>query len=91
MANKAKTAAPPNEEALAAYYQARKGDVSTWAKQPRTLRRKRGDGPTTTFAIRLTPEELSELQTAAEAKGVNLSEFIRATSLEGARLQPTGA
>jgi hypothetical protein len=81
----------PTEEALAEYYQSRKGDVSTWAKQPRTLRRKRGDGPTMTFAIRLTPEELAELQKAAEASGVNVSEFIRSTSLKGARLQPTSA
>ena len=91
MAANTKPKTPMNEEALAEYYQSRKGDVSTWAKQPRTLRRKRGDGPTTTFAIRLTPQELIELQQAAEAKGVNLSEFIRTTSLEGARLQPSGA
>ena len=79
------------KDPVAEYYQSRKGDVSTWAKQPRTLRRKRGDGPTTTFAIRLTPEELEELQKAAEARGVSLSEFIRSTSLAGASLEPASA
>ena len=91
MAEKAKSKAPMSEQELPEYYQSRKGDVSMWAKEPRKLRRTRGAGPTTTFAIRLTPQELSELQRAAEAKGVNVSEFIRSTSLEGARLQPSGA
>jgi hypothetical protein len=76
---------PPTEEELREYYQARKGDVSTWAKKPRTMRRKRGDGPSTTFAIRLTPQEIKELQSAAELHEVSLSEFIRATALKGAR------
>ena len=75
-----------DEQALADYYQSRQGDVSTWAKQPRVMRRKRGEGPTTTFAIRLTPEELEELQKAAAERRISLSEFIRSTSLSGARL-----
>jgi hypothetical protein len=70
---------------LAAYYESRKGDVSTWAKSPRKLRRKRGDGPSTAFAFRLTPDELEELQRAAQQRDVSLSEFIRSSSLQAAR------
>jgi hypothetical protein len=80
-----------NEEELRRYYESRKGDVSTWAKKPRQLRRKPGEGPTTTFAVRLTPAELRELQTAAEKRDVSLSEFIRSASLGEARLDTSAA
>jgi hypothetical protein len=79
------------EEELRHYYESRKGDVSTWAKKPRQLRRKPGQGPTTTFAVRLTPTELRELQVAAEKRDVSLSEFIRSVSLAEARLSTSAA
>ena len=78
-------ATPQPEQDLAEYYQSHKGDVSSWAERPRPLRRKRGEGPTTTFAVRLTSGELSQLQAAASKRNVSLSEFIRSTSLAATR------
>ena len=78
-------AAPQPEQNLAEYYQSHKGDVSSWAERPRALRRKRGEEPTTTFAVRLTPGELSQLQAATSKRDVSLSEFIRSASLAAAR------
>ena len=40
---------------------------------------------TKTAATRLTPEELSEIETAAEGAGQALSEWLRATALRAAR------
>jgi len=41
-----------NEEELARFYQEHKGDLSLWQKTPRRMRRHRGEGPTTSFAVR---------------------------------------
>jgi len=43
---------------------------------------------TKTAATRLTPEELSEIETAAEGAGQALSEWLRATALQAARTRP---
>ena len=43
---------------------------------------------TKTAATRLTPEELSEIETAAEGAGQALSEWLRATALRAARQRP---
>lgn len=43
---------------------------------------------TKTAATRLTPEELSDIETAAEGAGQALSEWLRATSLHAARKCP---
>ena len=43
---------------------------------------------TKTAATRLTPEELGELETAAESAGQALSEWLRATALQAARTRP---
>jgi uncharacterized protein (DUF1778 family) len=73
------------EEELADFYQSHKGDLSLWEKKPLKLSSRRGTGPTTSFAVRLTAEELDELQMAAKEQGTTLSEFIRSTSLAAAR------
>ncbi len=39
-------------------------------------------------ATRLTPEELSDIETAAEGAGQALSEWLRATALQAARKRP---
>jgi hypothetical protein len=43
---------------------------------------------TKTAATRLTPEELGELEAAAESAGQALSEWLRGTALSAARQQP---
>ena len=43
---------------------------------------------TKTAATRLTPEELSEIETAAEGAGQSPSEWLRATALHAARQRP---
>jgi hypothetical protein len=43
---------------------------------------------TKTAATRLTPEELGELETAAESAGQALSEWLRGTALSAARQRP---
>ncbi len=43
---------------------------------------------TKTAATRLTPEELSEIESAAEGAGQALSEWLRATALQAARKRP---
>jgi len=43
---------------------------------------------TKTAATRLTPEELSDIETAAESAGQALSEWLRATALHAARKRP---
>lgn len=44
---------------------------------------------TKTAATRLTPEELCEIETAAEGTGQALSEWLRATALQAARKRPS--
>ena len=44
---------------------------------------------TKTAATRLTPDELSEIETAAEGAGQALSEWLRTTALRTARQRPT--
>lgn len=73
------------EAELAKFYESRKGDTSLWKKTPKPMRRRRGDGPTTSFAVRLTPEEIEELQTAAETRHTTLSDFIRSSAIAAAR------
>ena len=43
---------------------------------------------TKTAATRLTPEELSDIEIAAESAGQALSEWLRATALQAARKRP---
>ena len=78
------------EEELARFYQEHKGDPSLWQKTPRRMRRHRGEGPTTSFAIRLTPEEIEELQAAAATSQTTLSEFIRSSALAASRAHGAG-
>ena len=76
------------ESEIAALHERRKGDMTDWIPLERPVRR-RGAGATSTFAVRLTPEEIMELKTAAESRGVTMSEFIRTAALERARRQET--
>jgi uncharacterized protein (DUF1778 family) len=78
------------EAELAQFYEARKGDLSLWKKEPRPIRRRRGQGPSTSFAVRLTPAEIKELQAAAEATGKTVSDFIRTAALGTAREEAQG-
>ena len=73
------------ESELADFYQEHKGDLSLWQKTPRPMRRRRGDGPSTSFAIRITPAEIEELQAAAALSETTLSDFIRSAALTAAR------
>ena len=56
--------------------------MSLWSKTPRAMRKRRGEGPSTSFAVRLTVDELEELQDAALHEGITLSEFIRRAALD---------
>jgi uncharacterized protein (DUF1778 family) len=46
---------------------------------------------TKTIATRTTPEELAEVEAAAEREGKSLSEWLRETSLKAARQRPAEA
>jgi hypothetical protein len=65
---------------LADYYERHAGDVSIWSKKPRKIRVRRG-GPSHTFSIRFTPEEMEMLDDAAEKRGVTITELIRSAAL----------
>lgn len=83
--NQPKSPDEMTEEELAEFYQSHRGDASFWQKEPLKLAGRRGIGPTTSFAVRFTPDELDELQAAAREQGTTLSDFIRSTSLAVAR------
>ena len=72
------------EEDLARFFEERRGDISQWEPNPAKIRRRRG-GPSTIFSLRLAPEELQELRTVAERRGLSLSELIRRAALREAR------
>jgi hypothetical protein len=69
-----------NEQELARFHEERRGDVSLWEKKPRQIRKRRG-GPSTVFTLRLAPEELEQLYSAATSQGETLSDFIRKGAL----------
>jgi hypothetical protein len=77
------------EAEVAESYQRRKGDMAGWIPLARPVRR-RGSGATSTFAVRLTPEEIAEIKAASEASGVTSSEFIRNAALGKARERTAG-
>jgi hypothetical protein len=80
------------EAELAEFYQRHKDDDSLWGKVAVPMRRRRrGEGPSTSFAVRLAPDELTELKQAADERGTTLSDFIREASLSTARSQPANA
>ena len=82
--NKQKTRAKMTGLELAEYHERRKGDVSHLGKSSRPMRRRKGEGPTTSFAVRLTPEEIEQLQEAAKKSGRSLSDFVRSAALQAA-------
>ena len=74
------------ERELAEFYEQHKDDDSLWSETAVPMRRRRrGAGPSTSFAVRLAPEELMELKDAADEKGTTLSDFIREAALRRAR------
>ena len=82
---------PENEEQKARATEARARfeadsdeDISNWRVVPQN-RRKRGTGVTFVTSVRLQAKEIDELHRAAEARGMNASEFIRAAALTVAR------
>jgi len=83
----AKTKKPDEmtEAELAEFYEKRAGDLTLWEKKPRRMRRRRGEGPSTSFAVRVTPGELEELAAAAQKAETTLSDFIRSAALGAAR------
>lgn len=70
-----------NEAELAAFHEEHADDETIWKKPPRTIRARRGKGPSVTFSIRLTGEELTRISRAAFAQGTNPSDFIRRAAL----------
>ncbi|MPZ49773.1 MAG: hypothetical protein GEU75_10860 [Dehalococcoidia bacterium] len=78
-----------NEEALAEYFEQHAGEVDLWAKKPHQIRVRRG-GPSHTFSVRFTAEELEELQDAADLNAVTVSELIRSAALKSACREPEG-
>ncbi len=73
-----------DEDELARFFEAHKGDVSLWERKPAKIRVRRG-GPSTVFAVRMTPEELEELRLAANAEGRTISDLVREAALKEAR------
>lgn len=71
-------------EARARFEADRDEDISNWRVVPQD-RRKRGTGVTFVTSVRLQAKEIDELHRAAEARGMNPSEFIRAAALTVAR------
>ena len=71
-----------NEADLARFHEAHADDETLWRKPPRTIRSRRGKGPSVTFSIRLTGEELTRISEAAFARGTNPTDFIRAAALD---------
>jgi hypothetical protein len=71
-------------EELADYYERHAGDLSLWSTKPRKIRVRRG-GPSHTFSIRFTPEEMALLDDAAERRGITITELIRSAALASVR------
>ena len=69
------------EAEMARYYEEHKDDMSLWEKKPRSIRSRRGAGPSTMFSLRLTGEELTRIAEAARAKEITVSEFIRKATM----------
>ena len=84
--NAEEKAADASDEALARYFEERKGEVAIWEEKPLKIRVRRG-GASTSFAVRLAPEELEELQAAAKKRGRTVSDFIRSAALAAARVE----
>ncbi len=72
------------EEKLAKLYEEHAGDLSLWETKPRKIRIRRG-GPSHTFSVRFAPEEMELLQSAADERGVTISELIREAALSAAK------
>lgn len=70
------------EAELAQYHEAHMDDESLWKKPGRAIRSRRGQGPSVTFTIRLTGDELTRIAQAAYAQGTNPSHFIRSAALQ---------
>ena len=69
------------EAALARYFDEHKGDMSLWdTTKPIKIRVRRG-GPSAVFSVRFTSEELKLLQSAANARGITISQLIRDAAL----------
>ncbi len=72
------------EAELARYFEENKDNDAIWEKKPRKIRVRRGSA-STTFSLRLAPEELTELWQAAQAEGKDLGPYMREAALERAR------
>lgn len=73
------------EDERARYYEGRMNDESLWEKKPtpvRQIRSRRGQGPSTTFTLRLTGDELTRIAEAAIALGTTPTDFIRTAALK---------
>ncbi len=66
-----------NERELASYFEARRGDTSTWSATPIKATVRRGDS--VVFSLRLRPEELEALRTIAEQFDITVSDLIRSS------------
>jgi hypothetical protein len=75
---------PDELDGLAGYYEQHAGDLSLWSAKPRKIRIRRG-GPSHTFSVRFTPEEMELLDAAAEQRGITISELIRSAAMNSVR------
>jgi hypothetical protein len=86
MKTKKTTEISPDDDSstLAAYFDAHQDDDSIWDfSKPRKIRVRRG-GPSHTFSVRFSPEEMERLEEAAEAQGITITELIRAAAMAAA-------
>ena len=70
-----------NEADLARFHEQHMDDETLWKKPGRTIRSRRGQGPSVTFTIRLTGDELTRISKGAFDRGTTPSDFIRSAAL----------
>jgi hypothetical protein len=80
---------PLTEAELARFYEKHKDDLSLWVKQPRRIRYRRGEGPSTVFSLRLTGDELTRIAQAAHAREMSVSDFIRKATMAAIDEEPS--
>lgn len=71
-----------DERTRAEYYEEHKDDPDEWGEpQPAKPRRRRAS----MVSVRLAPEEIVIIRTAADERGMSVSEFLRSTALSAAQ------
>lgn len=71
-----------DERTRAEYYEEHKDDPDEWGEpEPAKPRRRRAS----MVSVRLAPEEIVIIRTAADERGMSVSEFLRSTALNAAQ------